>query len=275
MKIHSRDGLKSEMDFLKEKPQVLFEYFLQDYGSLFDIDAEECRTLRKTDKIFQELSTKWYDDLEHEHERNIYEVYNHDYYFIDIFNCFVTYSRDYIKRIIKSSHFQELKDAKVIVDIGCGISYSTCLLKQIFPEAKVYAINLKGTKQWKLCEIMAQRFDFNLVESIHDIEESVDILWASEYFEHIYNPIEHVDDIIKTLNPKHMIVANSFNTWGMGHFTKYDVYGTIVSQDKVSKMFNQHLMAKQYENVKCGIWNNKPIVWKRNDQSNTSSLYRF
>ena len=135
------------MDFLKEKPNVLFEYFLKDYGSLFPIDAEECRAIRKTDKIFLELSNKWYDDLAHQDTRNIYEVYNHDYYFIDIFNCFITYSRDYIKRIKKSSHFSELHDAKVIVDIGCGISYSTCLLKQVFPEAKVYAINLKDTKQ--------------------------------------------------------------------------------------------------------------------------------
>jgi len=263
------------MDFLKEKPKVLFEYFLKDYGSLFKIDAKECRKIRTTDKIFLELSEKWYDDLKHKDTRNIYEVYNHDYYFIDIFNCFVTYSRDYIKRIMKSSHFDELKDAKVIVDIGCGISYSTCLLKQIFPEAKLYAINLKDTKQWKLCEIMADRVGFHLIESIDEIEESVDILWASEYFEHIYNPIEHVDDILNKLNPKHMIVANSFNTWGMGHFTQYDVYGTIVNQDKISKMFNQHLLTKQYKNVKCGIWNNKPLVWERNEQSKISSLYSF
>ena len=263
------------IDFLKEKPNVLFEYFLKDYGSLFPIDANECKAIRKTDKIFLELSNKWYDDLEHQDTRNIYEVYNHDYYFIDIFNCFVTYSRDYIKRIIKSSHFSELKDAKVIVDIGCGISYSTCLLKQIFPEAKVYAINLKDTKQWKFCEIMAQRIGFNLIESINDIPEQVDILWASEYFEHIYNPIQHVDDIINTLKPKHMIIAKPVNTWGMGHFTKYDVYGTTVNQDKISKIFNQHLESKEYQKIKCGIWNNKPIVWKRNDQSNASSLYRF
>jgi len=263
------------MDFLKEKPNVLFEYFLNDYGSLFSIDVEECRAIRKTDKIFLELSNKWYDDLENQDTRNIYEVYNHDYYFIDIFNCFITYSRDYIKRIMKSSHFSKLQDAKVIVDIGCGISYSTCLLKQVFPDAKVYAINLKDTKQWKLCEIMSRRFGFHLIESIHEIEEQVDILWASEYFEHIYNPIEHVDDIINTINPKHMIIANSFNTWGMGHFTQYDVYGTITNQDKISKIFNQHLESKEYQKVKCKIWNNKPTIWKRNDESNISSLYRF
>ena len=263
------------MDFLKEKPQVLFEYFLKDYGSMFDIDAEECRAIRKTDKIFLELSEKWYDDLAHQSTRNIYEVYNHDYYFIDIFNCFVSYSRDYIKRVIKSPHFDELKNAKVIVDIGCGISYSTCLLKQVFPEAKIYAINLRDTKQWKLCEVMAERMGFNLIESITEVGESVDILFASEYFEHIYNPIEHADSIIDTLNPKHMIVANSFNTWGMGHFINYDVYGTIVNQEKISKMFNQHLKKRQYDNIKCGIWNNKPLIWKRNEQSKVSSLYRF
>ena len=265
----------SQIDFLKEKPQVLFEYFLKDYGNLFSIDADECRAIRKTDKIFQELSAKWYDDLANKDTRNIYEVYNHDYYFIDVFNCFVEYSRDYIKRVIKSSHFEELKTAKVIVDIGCGISYSTCLLKQLFPEAKVYAINLRDTKQWKFCEVMSERFNFNLIESITEIDESVDILFASEYFEHIYNPIEHVDYIIDTVNPKHMIIANSFNTWGMGHFIEYDVYGRIVNQEKISKMFNQHLKRRHYDNIKCKIWNNKPLIWKRNDESETSSLYRF
>ncbi len=265
----------SQIDFLKEKPQVLFDHFLQDYSKLFSVDAEECKAIRKTDKIFLELSNKWYDDLENKDIRNIYEVYNHDYYFIDVFNCFVGYSRDYIKRIIKSPHFAELKTAKVIVDIGCGISYSTCLLKQIFPDAKVYAINLRDTKQWKFCEIMAKRMNFNLVGSITEIGEPVDMLFASEYFEHIYNPIEHVDDIISKLKPKHMIIANSFNTWGMGHFTSYDVAGMIVNQDKISKMFNQHLKKRQYENIKCGIWNNKPLIWKRNDKSDASSLYRF
>ena len=47
------------------------------------------QNIRKTDKIFKELSEKWYDDLANSSTRNIYEVYNHDLYFIDIFNCFV------------------------------------------------------------------------------------------------------------------------------------------------------------------------------------------
>ena len=264
------------IDFLKEKPRVLFEHLLKDYGTLFKIDVEECRKIRTTDEIFRKLSEKWYDDIKHENTRNIYDIYNHDYYFIDVFNCFVIYSRNYIKRLIKSSYFAELRNAKVVVDIGCGISYSTCLLKQIFSEAKVYAINLKDTKQWAFCKIMSERNGFHLVESIDEIKESVDILWASEYFEHIKNPIDHVDDIIRKLNPKHMIIANSFNTWGMGHFEHYKVPGNkIVKQDEINGMFNRFLLKKQYEKIKCDLWNDIPLVWKRNNESDSSSLYNI
>lgn len=251
------------MDLLTAKAQPLFEYLLNDYSRLFAVDVNEYRAVRLNGKLLEQLSQQWYNDLKQEHQRNIYAVYNHEYYVIDLFNCFIAYSRDYIKRLIKAEYFRQLQGAKVIVDLGCGLGYSTSLLTQVFPNAKVYATNISGTKQWAVCEIMAQRSGFTLVRSIHEVYEQVDIVFASEYFEHIRNPIEHAADIISAGKPRHLLIANSFNTWSMGHFTHYDVYGTTVSQDKISRMFNQYLRANQYESIKCGLWNNKPTVWKR------------
>ena len=255
--------MTNRIDFLKEKPKILFEIFLEDYSKLFDIDKDKSRNILKSGELFKRLTEEWYKELNNNNLENAYKVYDDDYYFVDIFNCYVNYSRNYIKRIIKSSCFDELQKCESIIDIGCGISYSTSLLKQIFPESRVFAINLENTKQWKFCELMSKEMDFILLNSIDKIEQNVDIVFASEYFEHIYNPTKHIDDIVNKLKPKYMIIANAFNTWSIGHFEKYEYDNTIVEQNIINKLFNKHLINLGYEKMKCKMWNNRPIVWKK------------
>jgi len=257
--------------FLTEKPIALYEYFLRDYSSLFDIDLEKARRIRKDNSLFTELTERWYEHLDAGNLDEAFKVYDDDYYFVDIFNCFVGYSRQYIRRLMKTSlpyggsMYDVLKDTKSFVDIGCGISYSTCTLKEIFPTANAYAINLKDTKQWKFCEIMSERMDFNLIESIHDVKHDVDFVFASEYFEHIYNPVEHVKEIIDAVSPKYFIIANAFNTWSIGHFRQYEHGHSIVDQKNMSKIFNTFMKSQGYIQAECKMWNNKPVIWSRID----------
>ncbi len=251
------------MDFLKEKKSKLFDRFLWDYQTLFDIDESKAKQLLKSGELFQQLTEEWYTQLDNNSLLDAYRVYDDEYYFVDIFNCYVTYSRDYIKRIVKSSVYEELKHAKSFVDIGCGISYSTCALKQVFPQAQGYAINLKNTKQWQFCEKMSNKYDFKLIENVQEIDHEVDVLFASEYFEHIQNPTKHFQEIVDTINPKYFIIANAFNTWSIGHYRTYEYENEIVDQSKISRLFNNYIRANGYEQVKCNIWNSKPTVWKR------------
>lgn len=260
--------------FLLEKPSILFDKFLDDYQTFFKIDRTDAKRMMRDGSLFKRLTEEWYNQLEQNNLTEAFKVYDDDYYFVDIFNCFAWYSRNYIKRLIKPSMpngqsiYDLLKNAESFVDIGCGISYSTCTLKTLLPNAKAYGINLKNTKQWKLCEIMAKRHDFSLIESIHNINHNVDFVFASEYFEHIYNPTAHVKEIIDAVSPKYFIIANAFNTWSIGHFKEYEYEGNIVDQSKISKIFNTFLMKNGYQKLECKMWNNKPVIWSRvNDQS--------
>jgi len=256
------------MNFLSEKKNDLFDLFLDDYGNIFNIDKKEAKRLLKTNELFHKLTDEWYVKLNSSNKNSAYRVYDDEYYFVDIFNCFVTYSRDYIKRIKKSKAYEDLKDIKSYVDIGCGISYSTCALKQLFPNAKAYAINLRETKQWKFCEFMSEKYGYTLVDSIDSINEKVDLVFASEYFEHIENPTKHFDEIVTAIDPDWFVIANAFNTHSIGHYEKYYYNDQIIDQSKINLIFNKHIRESNFKDMNYSIWNNKPKIWKKTKDTN-------
>ena len=80
--------------------------------------------------------------------------------------------------------------------------------------------------------------------------------------EHFKEPIEELKKIL-ALNPKLIILANSFNTKAIGHFTNYIVDDVIIPQDKISRIFNTYLRNNSWKQLKLGLWNNKPSIWKK------------
>lgn len=266
------------------KPSELLDDFLSNYSSLQYIDKdfskEQIKLLKKyykgnkevRDKLVDliSLENKWYNALD---EGKIdYSVYDDDYYFTDIWSCWCIYSREYMRAIKKHNSLNEttsIYNGKFknfnnnIVDLGCGVGYTTIAWKQLFPNSNVFGVNLKDTKQYKFCEKNSKKYNFNLVSSISDIKENIDILFASEYFEHIINPIEHINDIIKSHNPKYLFLANSFNTRSVGHFKTYIHEDIDIDQSKISKIFNNNLNKKGYVKVKTKLWNNRPTLWEK------------
>lgn len=240
-------------NFLEEKPKILFEIFLKDYGALFDIDFNKARTCLKNKSVFEKLTKEWYDSQD-------FKVYDDDYYFLDLFDCYVTYSRKYLRSVLKCK-----LNMNSFVDLGCGLAYSTSALKQMFPDAKGYATNLKNTKQWKFCQVMAKRMDFEMVESVNEINHNVDFAFASEYFEHIENPIEHLHDVIEAVYPRVFVIANSFNTKSIGHFTDYRHNHDQINESKISRLFNQSLKDNSYIKSDFKFWNNRPQIWVKNE----------
>lgn len=102
------------------------------------------------------------------------------------------------------------------------------------------------------------------MESHKDVGK-VDFVFASEYFEHIENAVEHLTDIIDTCNPKYLIIANSFNTISIGHFNEYLHSGLKIPAKNMSKLFNLTLKKRGYIKVKTSFWNNRPSFFVRND----------
>ena len=272
-------------NLLKEKPRYLLKHFLEDYNELFKIDFNKTNNLIKeainyyNGKIeipsyVKELEDKWYNSL----NQNFidYSVYNDYYYFTDIWACWNLYSRKYILSIKKDSRIFDYFNNNVnsIVDLGCGIGYSTAMLKQMFPKAEVYGTNLATTKQFGFCYQMSKKYDFKLVSDIKDIDKQIDLVFASEYFEHIEDSIDHIKDVVNKLSPKCLFLANSFNTQSLGHFTRYKYKIGIKKFDDVelpiyeyydqkiaSKKFNKTLKELGYISMKTKLWNNKPRLW--------------
>jgi hypothetical protein len=98
--------------------------------------------------------------------------------------------------------------------------------------------------------------------SVKGFHNSCDMIFASEYFEHIINPISHLLELIK-LQPKYFIVANTFGQRAVGHFDYYQLDGSMVSGKEISKVFNNTLRKSGYEKVETTLWNNRPMYWKK------------
>lgn len=277
------------MNFLYNSDNnVLLDEFLKSYDSLFKIDIEKAKKIIKETKKYYnkeietptycgDLEKRWYDSLT---KNNVdYSVYDDEYYFTDVWVCWTMYSKNYLKNICKhnsldgtSSVLSYLKDIKSVIDLGNGIGFTTGTLAQIFDNAKVYGYNIENTRQFQFNQLQAEKYHFKMVSDFKNIGQ-IDLIFASEYFEHITNPIDHLKEIIKYLNPKYLIIANSFNTISVGHFNEYTVDNKIVGSNIISKMFNHELKENKYNLLKTKMWNNKPNIWYKNTEESPLSKF--
>lgn len=262
-----------QVNLLKLKPTELLEGFLADYNSLHKIDIEKSKTLIKQTFAFyknkteapdyvKKLQDRWYKKYD-------YSVYDDEYYFTDLWACWSLYSRNYVLSVKKNKSIYNFLKNNItsIVDLGCGIGYSTAMLKQIFLDAEVYGTNLATTKQYSFCSQMGSIYDFKIREKVKDINKKIDLVFASEYFEHIEDAVDNVKEVIETLKPKCLFLANSFNTKSVGHFITYkqknpDNFSIeCYDQSVASRKFNKAIRNLGYVSVKTGLWNNKPQLW--------------
>jgi len=257
---------------VEQKGKKLLDTFIADYKNICNVDddfLEQTKEYIKTNERFDYLTELWYERLDNDDLDGAYEVYSDEHYLTDQFNCFRVYARNYLRALSKSTKLipqpltEFTDDATSIVDVGNGIGYSTAILSQLYPGKITYGTNLKDTDQWKFASEMARRYTFNMVEDVAEIPEKGGLVFASEYFEHFLDPIMHVEHIVEHIDPKYFVIANAFNTWSIGHFEVYKNHDMYVPQNKISRMFNNKLRELGYNQVKTGLFNNKPTLWKK------------
>lgn len=225
--------------------------------------------MREQTQDEQVLQKRWYAALAK--GEIAWDVYDSELYFAELWACWIVYSRSHLRAIRKAKSLpphgivRDVRPVEGIVDLGCGIGYTTIALRQLFPRAIVTGTNLDDTKQTAFAQKMGKLFKFDVVQELADIDHSVDLVIAFEYFEHILNPIEHVKDVIAKLNPRSLLVANAFGTKAIGHFDCYEVDGERVHGKLMSKLFNVTMRQLGFEKIKTGLWNNRPAYWKRID----------
>lgn len=255
--------------------------FVSEWAQLENIDQKQARDLalkaiqyyggnastRGELRPLQDLEAAWYRSLESGSPD--YSLYGHPYFLSDIWACWILYSRKYLlairseKSLPTGSIVADIGEIAAAVDLGCGFGYTTAALKELFPKAAVFGTNLKDTCQWKLASLFGKRYGFGMVPGIENLRRKIDLVFASEYFEHIENAAEHLARIIRLLHPDCFLIANSFGAKSMGHFVNYKHGAASCSAAQMSRIFNTTLRDAGYASVKTNCWNNRPAYWKR------------
>ena len=221
----------------------------------------------------QDLADRWYESLATGDPD--YGVYEAPMYLAEAYACWAVYSRTYLRAIEKPTSLppygvaRDLNYPSRIVDLGCGIGFSTAGLAQLFPWAKVTGTNVPDCAQTRIAEHVARRYPsgpprFDIIGELSEYGGGpVCLVFASEYFEHFQEPVSHLNEVISELDPEAFLIANTFTNPSIGHFPYYEVDGNQLVGAQVSRAFNHELRRSGYKNVRTKMWNNRPAYWKK------------
>ena len=220
---------------------------------------------RARTQVDRSLELRWYASIDE--GKPDFSVYDGELYMAELWACWVIYSRKYLqgmysgKSLESGSILSELGSVSSVVDLGCGIAYSTAAFTSMFPSARIIGTNLADTMQCRFGQEMAKRYGFELLQSYEEVGEPVDLVFASEYFEHFEKPVHHLRDVISTLQPKAILYANTFGSPSVGHFRRYLTDGKYLDGRATSRQFSNTLKDTGYEKIKTKLWNNRPAFW--------------
>jgi SAM-dependent methyltransferase len=204
-----------------------------------------------------EVERRWYESIRK--GQPDYSVYDDNLFLSNLWACWIVYSRGYLNGIRKlSSTFGEIGS---VADLGCGFGYTTAALKEMFPKAEVFGTNLPDTLQFQVASEIGQQRGFAVVPDARG--RKADLIFASEYFEHIESPVEHLQEIIDQTGGRFMVIANAFGARATGHFNHYRHEGRTIMNKQIGRVFNRTLRLAGYRAVKTKFWNNRPAIWQK------------
>jgi SAM-dependent methyltransferase len=208
-----------------------------------------------------ELEARWYTALRA--GTPDFTVYDGDAYLAEAWACWCQFSGPHIKTLARSGYAARVTPATV-ADLGCGIGWSTAALCRLWPDAKVTGTQLLNTLQARIARLHADSLGltFPLVEDLSGVGH-VDLVFASEYFEHFLDPARHLDEVLTALTPDRLVLASTFTKNATGHFYAYLINGEPVPRRSVARRFNAHLRARGYERDVERFWNDRPALWVR------------
>lgn len=212
------------------------------------------------------VEARWYDSLAR--GTPDYSVYDDPFYISELWSCWVVYSRKSLLALKspKSTNFgsviERIGTIFSVADLGCGMGYTTAGLVELFPGARVFGTNLPNTFQFKAAREEGARRGFEMYSDTAFVGK-VDLIFASEYFEHIQDPLFHLDKVVAECSPRVLVLANSFGPRAIGHFSTFYSGGKAIPNKQMGRVFGKRLKDHGYKKLETNIWNNKPSVWVR------------
>lgn len=260
--------------FSKIKKQDFYDLLMVAKKYKDDIDVEKlCDDFFGDNVLMPALYERWYKSLDSGNYD--YGVYGDDVYITELFNCWKNCTRRTLKDTrskIVTAYPEVFEDVKNVLDLGCGVAYTTVALSDIFKNANIIGTNLTDTLQYKICCDVVSHYDrcFMIDESdTLNYKDGIDVICAFEFFEHLTNPIELLDDLLSAYSPKVIIFANSFTHMSLGHFKSYNVNGVQLVGYDVNKAFYNALRTHGYIHVKTKAFNNRPQFWIKSELHTT------
>lgn len=252
---------------LAERPQQarkrFFEKiqpFLREYSSA---ELESIAKGMTSNRFKNPLEDAWYKSLQAGSPD--YSIYNSELYLSEAWACWAIYSRKYLRWMYESRSLL-FKNIVGVADLGCGTGITTAALAQMFPKAQVSGTQMRDTTQFKIAKLIQQEASnyFDVVGEPSEIKHNVNLVFASEYFEHFYEPVDHLKECLAALNlPETLVIANTFSAPSSGHFPSYRITGKTINNKQASRHFHKALESFGYSAVKTNAWNNRPRIWKR------------
>lgn len=196
-----------------------------------------------------------------------YSVYADDDYLAELWACWYVYSRAHMRNLARPGSLDGTRSVvdllgapRDVVDLGCGIGYTTAALRRMFPQAHVVGTNLSGIKQTDVAQAVGAQHGFAVAEWPTDVEPGSVVL-ASEYFEHFDHPLVELARVLDGLAPRALVVANAFGAKSIGHFDAYHVDGASRDGAATSRAFGAMLRQRGYVRQATKLWNSRPSVW--------------
>ena len=234
-----------------------------DKQMIADTVAKSLKAKHPTGRLL-DLEDRWYASLADPD----YSVYGDPVYIAEAWCCYWIYSRKYLKTIRSDCSFSNsrsvldvLGDVNTLVDVGCGYGHTAATWTDLLPDATVFGTNVPDTLQMNVARQMGDEYGFEMRDGLFECD--ADVVFASEYFEHMLDPITHLRELVAAMNPKVILTANAFGQRAIGHFLEYRVGSITYHGKQMNKVFAFAMDRLGYSRVKSRMWNQRPALWAR------------